>query len=70
MGARTAECFLKIRLLAPRNTFPAHDCQAGSGRCLPRGVAQGRYCLAQDEYDSIETVSRDGKSMFGAQEAR
>ncbi len=41
----------------------------GSGRCLPRGVAQGRYCLAHDAYASIETVSRDGKGMFGAHAA-
>jgi hypothetical protein len=33
------------------------------------GVAQDRYCLASDEYARFETVSRDGKGMFGAQAA-
>ncbi len=31
----------------------------GSGRCLPRGVAQGRYCLAHDAY-----ASSSGKRWF------
>ncbi len=31
--------------------------------------AQGRYCLAHDEYASIEIVSKPGKRMFGAQAA-
>ncbi len=53
----------------PARTLTARDGPVGSGRRLPRGVAQGRYCLAHDEYASIETVSRDGKGMFGAQAA-
>ncbi len=36
---------------------------------LIEAVAQDRYCLAHDAYASLETVSRDGKGMFGAQAA-
>ena len=35
----------------------------GIGGCLPRGLANGRYCLAHDEYASIEDVS-PGKSRL------
>jgi hypothetical protein len=31
--------------------------------------SEGQSCFAHDEHASIETVSRDGKGMFGAQAA-